>query len=442
MACVRFAAAEQSAQTTAACRLSQKRTVYVLRLLQIPLHWQILIALVLGALGGVLLGETMLAVSFMGDLFLKALRMVIVPLILTSIICGVSGLGASGNTGRLGFKTLIYYTFSSLLAILTGLILVNLLKPGVGANLGLQGTPDNLASSMEQFGQSPWQALIRLLLDMVPTNPIAAMANGEMLQIIVFALLFGVFLPKAPDGLRQPLESFFKGAFEVMMRITHFVLAFAPLGIFALVGKTVATTGLEVFAGLGVYALTVFLGLLIHGAVTLPVILYVLGKIRPTVHAQAMSPALLTAFSTSSSSATLPLTMDSLERRAGVSNRVTSFVTPLGATVNMDGTALYECVAAVFIAQAYSMELSFVQQFLVVVTALLASIGAAGIPMAGLVMISVILTAVGLPLEGVGLILAVDRVLDMCRTTINVWSDSCGAALVAHFEGEKLNSSK
>jgi len=414
----------------------------VLRLLRIPLHWQILAALILGALAGVVLGESVLAVSFMGDLFLKALRMVIVPLILTSIICGVSGLGASGNMGSLGGKTFVYYTVSSLLAILTGLVLVNLLQPGVGVDLGLEKEPENLASSIERFGSSPWQALIRLVTDMVPTNPIASMADGNMLQVIVFALLFGVFITRIPDDLRQPLETFFQGAFAVMMRITHFVLAFAPLGIFALVARTVAVTGLEVFSGLGLYFVTVLLGLLFHAGVTLPIVLSVVGRMRPVGHAQAMSPALLTAFSTSSSSATLPLTMDSLERRGGVSNRVTSFVAPLGATVNMDGTALYECVAAVFIAQAYGVELSYVQQFLVVVTALLASIGAAGIPMAGLVMISVILTAVGLPLEGVGLILAVDRVLDMCRTTVNVWSDSCGAALVARFEGEAPHASR
>ena len=414
----------------------------MLRLLRIPLHWQILAALILGALAGVVLGESVLAVSFMGDLFLKALRMVIVPLILTSIICGVSGLGASGNMGSLGGKTFVYYTVSSLLAILTGLALVNLLQPGVGVDLGLEKEPENLASSIERFGSSPWQALIRLVTDMVPTNPIASMADGNMLQVIVFALLFGVFITRIPDDLRQPLETFFQGAFAVMMRITHFVLAFAPLGIFALVARTVAVTGLEVFSGLGLYFVTVLLGLLFHAGVALPIVLSVVGRMRPVGHAQAMSPALLTAFSTSSSSATLPLTMDSLERRGGVSNRVTSFVAPLGATVNMDGTALYECVAAVFIAQAYGVELSYVQQFLVVVTALLASIGAAGIPMAGLVMISVILTAVGLPLEGVGLILAVDRVLDMCRTTVNVWSDSCGAALVARFEGEAPHASR
>ncbi len=404
---------------------------------RLALHWQILAALILGAGAGLLIPDVVTSVDFMGDLFLKGLRMVIVPLIMTSIICGVAGLGGGDGVGRLGGKTLIYYTMSSLLAIVTGLVLVNLTQPGVGVDLGLADQPDRLASSMDRFGDSPWSALVRLLLDLVPSNPIAAMAEGNMLQIIVFALLFGTFITRLPEAQREPLEVFFSSSFAVMMKVTHFILAFAPLGIFALVGRTVARTGLDVFAGLGLYALTVFLGLLIHAGVTLPLLLRSVGQLHPILHAKAMSPALLTAFSTSSSSATLPLTLDSLENRAGVSNRVTSFVAPLGATVNMDGTALYECVAALFIAQAYAVELTILQQGLVVVTALLASIGAAGIPMAGLVMISVILTAVGLPLEGVGLILAVDRVLDMCRTTVNVWSDSCGAAVIARSEGEE-----
>jgi Na+/H+-dicarboxylate symporter len=403
---------------------------------RLALHWQILAALILGALAGVVIPDVVTSVDFVGDLFLKGLRMVIVPLITTSIICGIAGLGGGAGVGRLSGKTLLYYTMTSLLAIVTGLILVNLTQPGVGIDLGLADRPERLAASMDRFGDSPWAALIRLLLDLVPSNPFAAMAEGNMLQIIVFALLFGTFITRLPEAQRVPLESIFASAFAVMMKLTHFILSFAPLGIFALVGRTVAHTGIEVFAGLGMYAVTVLLGLLIHGCVTLPILLSVLGRLRPHIHAQAMSPALLTAFSTSSSSATLPLTLDCLENRAGVSNRVTSFVAPLGATVNMDGTALYECVAALFIAQAYGVELSILQQGLVVVTALLASIGAAGIPMAGLVMISVILTAVGLPLEGVGLILAVDRVLDMCRTTVNVWSDTCGAALIARSEDE------
>ena len=397
---------------------------------KIALHWQILVAVLVGALAGGVIGDTVLHVEFLGTLFLKALRMIIVPLIATSIITGVAGLGGAAGFGRMGIRTLLYYTATSLLAILTGLLLVNLLKPGVGVNLGLAQAPEKLAQSMAQFGDSPFDAVVRLLLDIVPANPFESMAAGKILQIIFFCLLFGYFITRLPKTPRETLTHFFESCFEVMMQVTNLIIRFAPIGIFALVSKTVATTGFEALGGLGIYVITVFVGLAIHAVFTLPAVLLIAGKGSPRRHAQAMAPALLTAFSTSSSSATLPLTMESLEKRAGVSNRTTSFVAPLGATVNMDGTALYECVAAMFIAQAYGVELGFAQQLLVVVTALLASIGAAGIPMAGLVMISVILTAVGLPLEGVGLILAVDRVLDMCRTTVNVWSDSCGAVVV------------
>ena len=233
------------------------------------------------------------------------------------------------------------------------------------------------------------------------------------------------------------MTNFFEAVFQVMMKMTHFIILFTPIGVFALIAKIVAQTGIDVFLPLGGYMFTVIAALSIHALITLPAILYFLGGINPLAHFKAMSAALLTAFSTSSSSATLPLTMSSIEENAGVSNKVSSFVLPLGATINMDGTALYECVAAIFISQVYGIDLSFGQQFIVVITALLASIGAAGIPMAGLVMMTIILNAVGLPLEGVGLILAVDRILDMMRTAVNVWSDSSGTALIAVSEGEK-----
>jgi Na+/H+-dicarboxylate symporter len=226
-----------------------------------------------------------------------------------------------------------------------------------------------------------------------------------------------------------------------MMKLTHFVIRFTPLGILGIVVGVVADQRenlVEVLGSLGKYSITVLIGLMIHSAITLPLILRTVGKINPWKHFQAVTTPLLTAFSTRSSSATLPLTLNAVENNSGVSNKISSFVLPLGATINMDGTALYECVAAMFIAQAYGIELGFLQQMIVVITALLASIGAAGIPMAGLVMISVILTAVGLPLEGVGLILAVDPFLDMCRTSVNVWSDSCGTVTIAKTEGEIL----
>ncbi len=402
--------------------------------MRLKLHWQIAIALVLGVLFGYLSkqfgfeGVVVENVSVLGDIFMRGLRMVIVPLIASSIISGVTSIGSGQRLGRLGLKTFIYYVSTSFLAILTGLILVNLFEPGVGAEVGLQATPEELAANVEKIGDT--------LLGIIPTNPLRAMVNSEMLPTIFFSLLFGLFILRSPEPYRQQLTGFFEGVFGVMMRMTQLIILFAPVGVFALIAKIIAQTGFEVFIPLGTYMLTVALGLAFHALITLPLLLYLVGGVSPLAHARAMSSALLTAFSTASSSATLPLTMDCMENNAGVSNKVTSFVLPLGATVNMDGTALYECVAAMFIAQAYGIDLTFGQQFIVVLTALLASIGAAGVPMAGLVMITIVLSAVGLPLEGVGLILAVDRILDMMRTCVNVWSDSCGTAIIARTEGE------
>ncbi|HHJ52174.1 MAG TPA: dicarboxylate/amino acid:cation symporter [Caldithrix abyssi] len=398
------------------------------------LHWQIFIALILGILFGFvsrLAGFEQVVikdVAVLGTVFLRAVRMVIVPLIVASIISGVTSIGDAQNFGRMTVKTFTYYIATSLLAILTGLIMVNLIHPGVGSHLGLQEVPQNLQANAGKIGDT--------LLNIIPTNPLAAMVKGQMLPTIFFSLLFGFFITRAPQPYGKQLTDFFQGVFEVMMRMTHFIILFTPIGVFALISKIVAQTGSDVFLPLGGYMVTVILGLVIHAFVTLPALLYFIGGISPLKMFQAMSAALLTAFSTSSSSATLPLTMKSIEENAGASNRVSSFVLPLGATINMDGTALYECVAAIFIAQVYGIDLSFTQQFIVVLTALLASIGAAGIPMAGLVMMAIILNAVGLPLEGVGLILAVDRVLDMMRTSVNVWSDSCGTAIIARSEGE------
>jgi len=252
------------------------------------------------------------------------------------------------------------------------------------------------------------------------------------------------FIPRVSEKYSMPLISFFNSIFEVMMKLTSFIIKFAPIGILGIVTGIVADQAsdkaklISMLEHLGVYMLTVLSGLAIHMFITLPLLLKILGRVRPFLHFKALSLPLITAFSTSSSSATLPLTIEAVENNVGVSNKISSLVLPLGATINMDGTALYECVAAMFIAQAYGIELSFIQQMIVVVTALLASIGAAGIPMAGLVMMSIVLTSVGLPLEGVGLILAIDRPLDMCRTTVNVFSDTCGAAIIAKTEGEIL----
>ena len=371
-------------------------------------------------------------VSWMGDLFIRALKMLIIPLILSSLISGITSIGSGSNLGRLGAKTLIYYVTTSFFAILTGQILVNLFKPGVGANISFVQHVEGLVEKQKSF--------LDIVVTIVPDNIVRAMADNQMLSVIFFALIFGFFITRISRKHAELLKDFFTAVFEVMMKITLFVIRFTPLGIFGIVAKTVADQDDlgALVSSMGLYMLTVILALFIHAFVTLPVIVRWVGKANPWKHLKNMTTPLLTAFSTSSSGATLPLTMQAVEENSGVSNKISSFTLPLGATVNMDGTALYECVAAIFIAQAYGVDLTFVQQILIVFTALLASIGAAAIPMAGLVMITVILTAVGLPLEGVGLILAVDRILDMFRTATNVWSDSCGAVVIAKSEGEKL----
>ena len=398
---------------------------------KIQLHWQILIALVLAVLYGVFFPQYVDYVSWMGTIFLNALKMIIIPLVLSSIITGVTNLGTGENLGRLGLKTMLYYILTSTFAILTGLILVNIFKPGVGADLHFTA----------EVGEKIDLSLGDILIKIIPDNIFSAMSdNGQMLSIIFFALLFGFFITRVNDRSKQLLTDFFSAVFDVIMKLTMWIIKFTPLGIFGLVAEKIAAVDdlLVLMQSMGLYMLVVMIGLAIHTIITLPLITKYIGKANPWKHLQAMRIPLITAWSTSSSNATLPLTIQAVEDNSGVSKKVANFTLPLGATINMDGTALYECVAVMFIAQAYGFDMSFGQQVLIVVTALLASIGAAGIPMAGLIMITIILTVVGLPLEGIGLILAVDRILDMFRTATNVWSDSCGAVVIARSEGETL----
>ncbi|MBS4013570.1 MAG: dicarboxylate/amino acid:cation symporter [Bacteroidetes bacterium] len=400
---------------------------------KIQLHWQILIAIILSVGFGLIFTEYVKYVTWMGDVFLRALRMIIVPLIFSSIVVGVTGIGSGKNLGRMGFKTILYYISTSVIAILTGLFLVNLIRPGIGAHFETANNGGGLDIIEKPIGET--------LINIIPENIIDALVRGDMLAIIFFAILFGFFATKVSESVRTTVDKSFKAIFEVMMKITMFVIKFTPIGIFGIVSGTVAEHSdnlLEVFGKMGIYMLTVAAALVIHSMITLPLIMKFIGKINPIKHLKGMSVPLLTAFSTSSSNATLPLTMEAVENNSGVSNKTSGFVLPLGATVNMDGTALYECVAVMFIAQAFGFELTLAQQAIVVLTALLASIGTAGVPMAGLVTIIIILQAVDLPLEGIALILAVDRPLDMLRTTVNVWSDSCGAVVIAKSEGEVL----
>jgi proton glutamate symport protein len=416
----------------------------------IPLHWQILIAILAAFIAGsvtspdtTLFGISVLGIfDFIGTLFLNALKMIIVPLVLSSIIVGVAGMGTGQDIGRMGAKTITFYLCSSLLAILVGLAVVNVIAPGIiggepaGDRLALV-PPEQVAAEIERAEGRGTGDIVEVFLRMIPPNVVEAAAEGQMLGLIFFGLLFGYFMTRVQGRPREVLQDFWQAVFETMMALTMFVMRFAPIGVFGLVAETIATTGFEAIQIMIWFFITVVIALALHTFVTLALILKYIGRVNPFKHYRAMAPALLTAFSTASSSGTLPLTMECVEKNAGVSNRTTSFVLPLGATINMDGTALYECVAVIFIAQAYGGDLSFATQFTVVLIALLTSIGVAGIPAASLVAIMVIMTVLELPLELVGLLMVTDRLLDMMRTAVNVFSDSCAAVVIGRTEGEE-----
>jgi proton glutamate symport protein len=426
---------------------------------RLGLHWQIVIAIAVGVVLGVIvdvLGRREVlapgtvesiagAGALLGRLFLSLLQMLVVPLILSSLVTGVATVPDMAGLRRLSGWTFGYYACTSVLAITAGLILVNLIGPGRGlayedlvasAQADGQTTPD-AAFVAEEKG---FAVVIELLERMVPDNVVAAASSNTLiLSIIFFALMLGIFIKRTGGESGAVLTRFFQALFDVMMRMTSFVISLAPYGIFGAMLALAARGGLSIAGDLAMYMLTVALALGVHGLITLPIVLAVFARRSPFEYARAMSPALLTAFSTASSNGTLPLTMRCVEDRAGVSPRVSSFTLPLGATINMDGTALYEAVAVLFIAQTLG-DLTLGQQVVVAFTALAASIGAAGIPQAGLVMMVIVLQAVGLPTEAVMVILAVDRLLDMARTSVNVWSDSCAAAVVASRAGDAASA--
>ena len=422
---------------------------------KLELHWQILIAILLAGLSGWLVNRSIAAgvedpsflgisivgfFEYIGSLFLNALKMIIVPLIMSSIIIGVAGIGSGGNLGALGGRTMLFYVATTLTATMVGLILINIIGPGyvdgvpAGDMLALDGSGAEIAKVAE--GRGPGD-VAKVFHDMIPPNIVQAAANGQMLGIIFFALLFGYFMTHLAHELAEPLFKFWDSVFHVMMKMTEWIMKFAPIGVYGLVANVVAQAGFGAVRPLAVFAVTVIIALAIHVTVVLPMYLKFFGKVSPYKMFPAMAPAMLTAFSTSSSSATLPITMECVEENVGVSNKISSFVLPLGATVNMNGTALYECAAAMFLAQAYGLDLTFATQFSIVFIALLTSVGVAGVPSASLVAIAIILGAVGLPVEAIGVLLVFDRVLDMMRTSVNVFGDSCCAVIVARMDGEK-----
>ena len=397
--------------------------------MKIKIHTQIFIAIIAGGIAGVILGPDAEHIKIVGDIFIRLLRMIIIPLIMASMITGIVSIGSGRRLGRIAFRTASYYLATTLLAVTVGLVLVNIIKPGIGVELAAEQNAVDL-----QY--TPPSALT-IISDIVPKNLFSAMANDKVLSVIFFSLLVGFAISSVGQKARAIAE-FFDGLNEIMLKISDWVMRLAPIGVFALMAYTIGITGLDILKPLALYMVTVIMGLLIHACVTLPVLLAVVGRYSPIRFFRHMFSAAATAFSTASSAATLPITMDCLEKNVGVSKKIAGFVLPLGATINMDGTALYEAVAAMFIAQAYGITITLPQQIVIMLTAALASIGAAAIPGAGLITMVIVLKAVGLPLEGIAMILAVDRILDMSRTAVNVWGDSCGAVIVAHLEGEKL----
>jgi len=405
----------------------------------------ILGAIVLGAIIGGLLGtrSSILGITYysifdlIGTLFLHALMLIVVPLVSSSIISGVARMASDHSFGRLGIKTFSFYILTTLIAVCIGVVVVNIIQPGTRILPGSIDLSAHKQMADSQMNLVQGDNIKNLILDIIPSNIIDALSKGQMLGIIFFSILFGYCLPKIHEADKGRLLSIVSGVFQTMLHVTHLILKTLPVGVFCLVAKTFATFGFESLKSLALFTLTVLIALSLFAGLVLPLLLKYVARVNPLKHVRAMGPAIATAFSTSSSSATLPITMDCVEKRAKVSNKISSLVIPLGTSMNMSGSALYECVAALFVAQAYGLEITLVTQIIVGFLALLTSLGVAGIPAGSLVCVIVILKTLGLPPEGIGLFLAVDRVLDMCRTTVNVFSDSCCAVLVAKSEGEE-----
>ncbi|MEM9166966.1 MAG: dicarboxylate/amino acid:cation symporter [Planctomycetota bacterium] len=385
--------------------------------------------------------------DFLGDLFMNGLRFIAVPIVLFSLAAGVASLNDTAKVGRIGAKTIAIYLVTTAVAISIGLLAANVIGPGTGFSEEVRdqlaateqaNAETRIGSAEAQKARSTWD----ILLDIFPRNPFGAMAAGNTLQVVVTGLLIGVALTLIPKKDADPVMRFFDGMTKVTIKIVELVLLIAPYAVFALIVIVIADLGIEVLRQLVVYCLTAILGLAIMMFAVYPAVLRVFTPVSYRRFFKAISPAQLLAFSSSSSGATMPVTMECVEKRLGVKEDITSFVIPVGATINMDGTALYQGVAAVFIAQMYAMNLGFADQLTIVMTATLASIGTAAVPGVGIVMLVIVLESVGIPLEGIAVILGVDRIIDMCRTSCNVTGDCMVAAIVAHSERELMTDAQ
>jgi len=424
-------------------------------MLKMPLHWQIVIGLILGVIYGIIsasMGWSQFTADWVvpiGDIFLNLIKLIAIPLVLASLIMGVASLSDVKKLSRIGGKTICIYILTTTIAVTFGLVLVNVLQPGKNVPQDLQQKLQSTYQAEAETGvdraaSAKERGPLQIFVDMVPDNIFSSAANNRnMLQVVFFAILFGIALVLIPREKGKPIIDVFDGLTFAIIKIVDLIMIIAPLGVFALIAKTInqvakddlSAVG-ELLSALGFYCLVVILGLLIHGLVTYPILLKIFTKMPLSRFFRGIAPAQLLAFSSSSSGATLPVTMEMCEKNLGVSEEVSSFVLPLGATINMDGTALYQAVAAVFIAQALGLELTLTAQLQIILTAVLASIGTAAVPGAGIIMLVIILETVGVPTAGIALILGVDRILDMCRTAVNVTGDAAVATSVASSEGQ------
>lgn len=403
----------------------------ILKFLKGNLLTQILIAFIIAIILGLIFGEKIDVIKPLGDLFLRSIKLIIVPLVLSTLVVGVASIGDPKSLGRVGTKTVAYYLITTAIAIIIGLGFAFMINPGKGLSIEVPTTDIEVNES---------EGVIQTLLNIIPENPFTSLTTGNILQIIFFAILIGLAITVV-GRKAEPVFNFFNSFAEIMFWITGIVMRIAPIGVLGLVAPIIGQYGASVLLPLLKIILAVGLACLIHALIIYSLSVKSFAKMSPVSFFKGIGPAAVVAFSTASSAGTLPVTIKNTQENLGVSNKVSSFVLPLGATINMDGTAIYQGVAVIFIAQFYGLDLTFVQLLTVVLTTVLASIGTAGVPGAGMIMLAMVLSAVGLPLEGIALIAGIDRILDMFRTTVNVVGDASAAVVVAGTEGE-LNVEK
>ncbi|HLQ94961.1 MAG TPA: dicarboxylate/amino acid:cation symporter [Pseudogracilibacillus sp.] len=398
-----------------------------MKLLKGNLLTQILIAFVIAIILGIIFGESITVVEPLGDLFLRLIKFIIAPLVLSTLIVGVASIGDPKTLGRIGLKTIVYYMITTGVAIAIGLAVAYVVSPGEGLSLDMSTTEDVDVEESE--------GVVDTFLNIVPENPFEALAEGEILQIIFLAIFIGLGTTLLGEK-GEPLKRFFDSLAEVMFWITSIIMRFAPLGVLGLIAPIIGEYGASVLLPLLKIIISVAIACVIHAVLVYSGSVKVFAKMNPFVFFKGIAPAAAVAFSTASSAGTLPVTIKNTQENLGVSNKISSFVLPLGATINMDGTAIYQGAAVVFIAQFYDLELSMTALLTVILTTVLASIGTAGVPGAGMIMLAMVLASINLPLEGIALIAGIDRILDMFRTTVNIVGDSSCAVSVAGSEKE------